>query len=115
MEVRVKAVYKGVLHDRVVMDFSMEKLEPNKSEIEKVKSILDELAESLAKIEHESEEYKPLWIVRVGSYKPCEPDVSGFTRKFECSICGDIADMGYLTKECDFNYCPNCGAKMERE
>ena len=33
---------------------------------------------------------------------------------FECSVCGWECGDTYMCDTATFNYCPNCGAKMER-
>lgn len=35
------------------------------------------------------------------------------SRYFKCSNCGKLAQMGYYTEKCKYDYCPNCGAKMD--
>ena len=51
--------------------------------------------------------------VKHGRWKAHKPDCRGYTAGFICSSCGNIIYTDYSMKECDYNYCPNCGAKME--
>ena len=50
-----------------------------------------------------------------GRWKAHKPDCRGYTAGFICSCCGDIVYTDYRMKECEYNYCPNCGAKMDSE
>ena len=36
-------------------------------------------------------------------------------KEFKCSVCENTVEYGYYTSFCDYNYCPNCGAKMDAE
>lgn len=47
-----------------------------------------------------------------GKWKAHKPDCRGYTAGFVCSSCGNITYTDYCMKECDYNYCPNCGARM---
>lgn len=35
--------------------------------------------------------------------------------RFRCSSCMGDVWYGYLVRSCDYNYCPNCGARMDGE
>ena len=50
-----------------------------------------------------------------GKWKAYKPDCRGYTAGFICSCCGIVTYTDYSMKECDFNFCPNCGAKMDGE
>ena len=50
-----------------------------------------------------------------GQWKAHKPDCRGYTNGFVCSCCGDIVYADYSMKECIYNYCPNCGARMDLE
>ena len=50
-----------------------------------------------------------------GRWKKHKPDSSGYANGFVCSCCGDTVYTDYSMKECVYNYCPNCGAKMNLE
>ncbi len=39
---------------------------------------------------------------------PCEPQ-----RIFVCSECGGFIELPHYAWNCYYDYCPNCGAKME--
>lgn len=34
---------------------------------------------------------------------------------YECSNCESLIQYAYFTKDCDYIYCPNCGAEMGEE
>lgn len=34
---------------------------------------------------------------------------------WECSVCGFHPFKGYIPKESNFNFCPNCGADMRKK
>ena len=48
-----------------------------------------------------------------GRWKAHKPDCLGHADSFVCSHCRDIVYTDYSMKECEYNYCPNCGAKMD--
>ena len=48
-----------------------------------------------------------------GRWKAHKPDCRGYAAGFICSCCGSIVYAGYSMKECEYNYCPQCGAKMD--
>ena len=50
--------------------------------------------------------------IRHGHWIPVNPDVYG-AEYFECSVCGMYSRDGLIRKELDYEYCPNCGAKMD--
>lgn len=50
--------------------------------------------------------------IRHGHWIPVNPDVYG-AEYFECSVCGIYSRDGLFRKELDYEYCPNCGAKMD--
>ena len=50
--------------------------------------------------------------VRHGSWKPCFEDWRKQIEGDECSACGF---QHYGTNIRNYNYCPNCGAKMDKE
>lgn len=50
-----------------------------------------------------------------GWWKAHKPDCRGYTAGFICSSCGNIVYTDYCMKECEYNYCPHCGAKMDKE
>ena len=50
--------------------------------------------------------------VRHGSWKPCFDDWRKQIEGDECSACGF---QHYGTNIRNYNYCPNCGAKMDKE
>lgn len=54
-------------------------------------------------------------MVKHGKWLPVEPDTRGCTYRFTCSVCGGYTTYYEDTHGCDYNYCPNCGAKMDLE
>lgn len=46
-----------------------------------------------------------------GEWKPCSHYDSNTHMICECSVCGDTVWV-YYNSEREWNYCPNCGAKM---
>ena len=40
-------------------------------------------------------------------------DERGYTDTFACSVCDSIVQYAYQVKECDYEYCPHCGARMD--
>ena len=50
--------------------------------------------------------------VRHGSWKSCFDDWRKQIEGDECSVCGF---QHYGTNIRNYNYCPNCGAKMDKE
>ena len=52
---------------------------------------------------------------RTGKWIPWQPDRIGFAEEFYCSECGHVVQLSYVTRTCDFEYCPHCGARMEGE
>ena len=51
--------------------------------------------------------------VRHGRWIPITNDDFGFASKFKCSYCNDIIRLSVAINECHYNYCPNCGARMD--
>ena len=47
-----------------------------------------------------------------GEWKPCSHYDSDTHMICECSVCGDTVWV-YYNSEREWNYCPNCGAKMD--
>ena len=50
-----------------------------------------------------------------GKWTPVEPDTRGCTLKFACSVCDNFTTYYEDAHDCDYDYCPNCGAKMDLE
>ena len=34
-------------------------------------------------------------------------------KEFQCSACGNTVEYDYYTRFCEYDFCPNCGAKMD--
>ena len=51
-------------------------------------------------------------IVKRGRCIPFMPDCRGYTEEFECSLCKNMTYLHYCEKDCDYEYCPHCGKKM---
>ena len=46
-------------------------------------------------------------------FKPVNPDCRGYTEMFKCPNFEANVQMPYSAKECEYNYCPYCGWKVE--
>ena len=53
--------------------------------------------------------------VKHGKWMTFNPDTRGYTDRFICSSCGNYTTYHVYDKSCDYDYCPNCGAKMDLE
>ena len=53
--------------------------------------------------------------VKHGRWEALFKDCRGYTTSFECSNCKTISTTAWAMKECEFEYCPNCGARMDGE
>lgn len=51
--------------------------------------------------------------VKHGRWIPFMPDCRGYTEEFECSLCKNMTYLHCCEKDCDYEYCPNCGSKMD--
>ena len=51
--------------------------------------------------------------VRYGHWEPLHADSKGYTNHWNCSECSRFVSLRYNEKECEFDYCPHCGAKMD--
>ena len=47
-----------------------------------------------------------------GEWLKINPEARGYAEFFRCSNCLTNVQLSYWDKECDFAYCPNCGADM---
>ena len=54
-------------------------------------------------------------MIRHGKWMPVEPDTRGCTLRFACSVCDNFTTYYENAHKCDYDYCPNCGAKMDLE
>ena len=50
-----------------------------------------------------------------GEWIKVNPEIRGYTDYFRCSACLAIIQLGCLTKECDYIFCPYCKADMRGE
>lgn len=57
-------------------------------------------------------EYAP---VRHAKWEAWMPDKNGETREFICTECRFMVEMNWKQKECDYEWCPYCGCKMDKE
>ena len=48
-----------------------------------------------------------------GRWKNLLGDCRGYSTTFECSNCETLSTTSWAMKECEFEYCPNCGARMD--
>ena len=53
--------------------------------------------------------------VRHGRWEAWMPDKNGETREFICTGCRFMVEMSWKQKECDYEWCPYCGCKMDKE
>ena len=53
--------------------------------------------------------------VRHGKWEAWMPDKNGETREFICTGCRFMVEMSWKQKECDYEWCPYCGCKMDKE
>ena len=49
------------------------------------------------------------------SFLPIEPDCRGYTDLYECENCKRYIRIGEFARECDYEYCPYCGAAAPDE
>ena len=54
-------------------------------------------------------------VVRRGRWEAWMPDKNGETREFICTGCRFMVEMSWKQKECDYEWCPYCGCKMNKE
>ena len=50
-----------------------------------------------------------------GRWEAWMPDKNGETREFICTGCRFMVEMSWKQKECDYEWCPYCGCKMDKE
>lgn len=53
--------------------------------------------------------------VRRGRWEAIDRDCRGYAITYECSSCKQLITLPYPMKWMDYDYCPNCGAKMDEE
>lgn len=53
--------------------------------------------------------------VRRGRWEALDRDCRGYAITYECSSCKQLITLPYPMKWMDYDYCPNCGARMEVE
>ena len=53
--------------------------------------------------------------VQHGRWEAWMPDKNGETREFICTGCRFMVEMSWKQKECDYEWCPYCGCKMDKE
>lgn len=47
-----------------------------------------------------------------GKWINLNPEKRGYAEFFRCSNCLSNVQLSYWSKECEYDYCPNCGAQM---
>ena len=47
-----------------------------------------------------------------GKWINLNPEKRGYAEFFRCSNCLSNVQLSYWNKECEYDYCPNCGAQM---
>lgn len=50
-----------------------------------------------------------------GRWQICGKDAKGHSDTFECSECGCLVSYAYYVPDCDYQFCPHCGADMRGE
>lgn len=50
---------------------------------------------------------------RRGRWEAIDRDCRGYAITYECSSCKQLITLPYPMKWMDYDYCPNCGARME--
>ena len=48
-----------------------------------------------------------------GHWTSIDEDERGYAEEYECSVCKRDTLLGYYDTDCDYQYCPYCGAKMD--
>lgn len=48
-----------------------------------------------------------------GSWESIDADEEGFASDYKCSVCKREIGLSYCDINCDYKYCPYCGAMME--
>lgn len=77
--------------------------------------VIEELSKSMIKIIDEID-----WNVLInkclerphGKWIKINPESRGYAEFFRCSNCLSNVQLSYWGKECEYDYCPNCGADM---
>lgn len=72
---------------------------------DEVKDLVDELYSIVLNVNEI--DAKP---VKRGRWIPIMPDCRGYTEGFECSYCKNMTYLHCCEKDCDYEYCPNCGS-----
>lgn len=64
-------------------------------------------------IEHEIDAQPTIELEREkGKWHKCGTDRRGYSDTYECSECECLVTYAYYCKEIDYEFCPNCGARM---
>lgn len=50
-----------------------------------------------------------------GHWVSINPDEDGYAFEYVCSVCKRNIIVDYYGTDCDYDYCPNCGSKMDEE
>lgn len=53
--------------------------------------------------------------VKHGHWIPVHANSMGYAEAYMCSCCEKRVYLAFYDTECDYEYCPHCGAKMDEE
>lgn len=67
--------------------------------------LMDVVADCIRDYEVENKVKRGKWIAQ----DPCR----GYSETYKCSACGEIVILNTFTRSCSYEYCPECGVKME--
>lgn len=67
--------------------------------------LMDVVADCIRDYEVENKVKHGKWIAQ----DPCR----GYSETYKCSACEEIVTLNTFTRGCSYEYCPECGAKMD--
>jgi len=67
--------------------------------------LMDVVADCIRDYEVENKVKHGKWIAQ----DPCR----GYSETYKCSACGEVVILNTYTRGCSYEYCPECGAKMD--
>lgn len=67
--------------------------------------LMDVVADCIRDYEVENKVKRGKWMAQ----DPCR----GYSETYKCSVCGEIVTLNTFTRGCSYEYCPECGAKMD--
>ena len=48
-----------------------------------------------------------------GHWRSIDADERDYAIEFECSVCQRDIELSYYDTDCDYDFCPHCGARMD--